>query len=167
MTIAALITEGIGPGSAIKFVLTGGLDLGAVPTVTVDTHDGIDHIPRHPKRVLDELRRRREQQLEERAALRRELEIISGLRVPEPAAAREPAVTAPTPPESAIVVPLTAVADPGILARARAVELQIVGIDRELEQIAQRIHAARIRRRTVRRREEEQIILLVLGLYDD
>lgn len=34
MTIAALITEGIGPGGSIKFVLTGGLDLGAAPSPT-------------------------------------------------------------------------------------------------------------------------------------
>jgi hypothetical protein len=29
MTIAALITEGIGPGGSILYVMTGGLDIGA------------------------------------------------------------------------------------------------------------------------------------------
>lgn len=31
MTVAALITQGIGPGSSITYVLTGGLDIGAAP----------------------------------------------------------------------------------------------------------------------------------------
>ena len=39
MTIAALITEGIGPGSAIKYMLTGGLDLGKAAAPLVIPHD--------------------------------------------------------------------------------------------------------------------------------
>lgn len=31
MTIAALITEGIGPGGSVLYALTGGLDIGATP----------------------------------------------------------------------------------------------------------------------------------------
>lgn len=34
MSIAALITEGVGPGSSIKYTLTGGLDIGGAPPVT-------------------------------------------------------------------------------------------------------------------------------------
>lgn len=39
MTIAALITEGIGPGGSIKYVMTGGLDISSViPSIwTKDT----------------------------------------------------------------------------------------------------------------------------------
>jgi len=41
MTIAALITEGIGPGGTVPLLLTGGLDQGVKPPdiITVDTHD--------------------------------------------------------------------------------------------------------------------------------
>lgn len=34
MTIAALITEGIGPGGSIKYVMTGGLDISStIPSI--------------------------------------------------------------------------------------------------------------------------------------
>ena len=39
MTVAALITEGIGPGGSIPFLLTGGLAQGQSPITIVDTHD--------------------------------------------------------------------------------------------------------------------------------
>lgn len=46
MSIAALITEGVGPGGSVPYILTGGLDVGDEPDpgnrwtpVTVDTQD--------------------------------------------------------------------------------------------------------------------------------
>lgn len=38
MTIAALITEGIGPGGSIKYVMTGGLDISStIPSIWTPT----------------------------------------------------------------------------------------------------------------------------------
>lgn len=43
MTIAALITEGIGPGGTVTYVLTGGLDLGTAPPppVVIESTQGM------------------------------------------------------------------------------------------------------------------------------
>lgn len=68
MTIAALITEGIGPGSAVKFILTGGLDIGAKPPgPAVIPHDDYDYEPWY---------RRRNDYTSRLDAMRREIGII-------------------------------------------------------------------------------------------
>lgn len=38
--ISALIVEGVGPGGSVKFLLTGGLDIGAAITVTASVETG-------------------------------------------------------------------------------------------------------------------------------
>ena len=40
MSIAALITQGIGPGGSVKYLLTGGLDMGAAAAATATRPDG-------------------------------------------------------------------------------------------------------------------------------
>lgn len=40
MSIPGLITEGIGPGGSVLYVLTGGLDIGAAPLVLIDYDTG-------------------------------------------------------------------------------------------------------------------------------
>ena len=66
MSIAALITGGIGPGSTIPLLLTEGLGIGKSAPVTADTHD-------YPltKKELEQLRRqeRKRRAAEEARAL--------------------------------------------------------------------------------------------------
>lgn len=69
MSIASLITLGIGPGSAIKYVITGGLSVGNAAPVTVDTHDGFVQQPKFKSSREEAARKRREAE-----QLRRQIE---------------------------------------------------------------------------------------------
>lgn len=49
MTVAALVTQGIGPGSSITYLLTGGLDIGTPPPVAPGDGDYFRPRPAKPK----------------------------------------------------------------------------------------------------------------------
>jgi len=58
MSVAAIITEGIGPGGTVPFLLMGGLSQGKAPVIFVgDTHDDAK---KHDKRARRLVKRHRE-----------------------------------------------------------------------------------------------------------
>lgn len=102
MTVRALITEGIGPGGSVLFLLTGGLGLGAAPVVVPSSGDGDYFFPREIGGARKRKRERPEWEREDES--RRQLEdevrelyerVVEGKKPPAKVAKRIGAVVAP------------------------------------------------------------------------
>ena len=90
MTIAAIITEGVGPGGTVPFLLTGGLGIGKAPIVVLDGHDPGEKKRR--KKAAENERKRLEHDRDERERRRNQVikafgRIVEGkVEVSEPVA---------------------------------------------------------------------------------
>ena len=154
MSIAALITQGIGPGGSVKYLLTGGLDLGAAvvapATTTRDGGRGIHRSYRpgeRRQRGLEWTKRKKIEELVEEAyqALYGELQSVN-----EPGTIRE------------AVAPFVQVASDTPIPPPQAIDFVALSADlMRAEMLLQQYDAAMQRKAEIE--EEDAVIALLLA----